>query len=153
MADPAAADVLADFLGKVVAGLGLGATVRVEEDDERLVGTLSGEDLELFIGIDGETIDAVQYLSQRIIHVRTGEMHRVVVDADGYRAQRRETIEHHAQQAAADAVLHARPVALDAMPPADRRLAHEYLRDQGGVKTHSEGDEPHRHLVVSPAGA
>ncbi len=142
-----------ELLETVRAGLGLTATVRVDEVDGQLTGTLDGEDLGLFIGRHGQTIDAVQHLAQRIVHARTGEMRRVVVDAEGYRARRQESLERQADQAAEDAVRNARPVALDAMTASERRLVHEYLRERGDVDTHSEGDEPDRHLVVSPAPA
>jgi spoIIIJ-associated protein len=146
-------ELVTALLDRVVEGLGLVATVRVEELDGQLIGTLDGEDLGLFIGRHGQTIDAVQHLAQRIVHARTGEMRRVVIDAEGYRARRQESLERQAEQAAMDALRDGRPVALDAMTASERRLVHEYLRDRGGVETHSEGDEPDRHLVVTPTTA
>jgi spoIIIJ-associated protein len=146
-------ELVTALLDRVVEGLGLVATVRVEELDGQLVGTLDGEDLGLFIGRHGQTIDAVQHLAQRIVHARTGEMRRVVIDAEGYRSRRQESLERQAEQAAMDALRDGRPVALDAMTASERRLVHEYLRDRGGVETHSEGDEPERHLVVTPTTA
>ncbi|MCW3015593.1 MAG: hypothetical protein JWO02_2685 [Solirubrobacterales bacterium] len=153
MPDPTDEELVTELLEKVVDGLGLAATVRVQEVDGQLVGTLDGEDLGLFIGRHGQTIDAVQHLAQRIVHVRTGEMRRVVIDAEGYRARRQEWLERQAEQAAEDARRNGRPVALDAMTASERRLVHEYLRERGGVDTHSEGDEPDRHLVVTPTSA
>lgn len=153
MSDPTDIELVTDLLERVSAGLGLEAEVRVANDGEQLVGTLDGEDLGLFIGRHGQTIDAVQHLAQRIVHAQTGEMRRVVIDAEGYRARRREALERQAQEAADDAERLGRPVALDAMTASERRLVHEYLRDRGGVDTHSEGDEPDRHLVVTVTGA
>ncbi len=145
--------LVTELLEAIVAGLGLAATMRVEEADGQLLGTLDGEDLGLFIGRHGQTIDAVQHLAQRVVHARTGEMRRVVIDAEGYRARRQELLERQADQAAEDAISNDRPVALDAMTASERRLVHEYLRERGGVDTHSEGEEPDRHLVVSPVVA
>ncbi len=142
--------LVTELLETVVEGFGLVASVRVEDTEGQVTGTLDGEDLGLFIGRHGQTIDAVQHLAQRIVHARTGEMRRVVIDAEGYRARRQESLERQADQAAEDAVRNDRPVALDAMTASERRLVHEYLRERGGVDTHSEGDEPDRHLVVSP---
>lgn len=142
-----------ELLLAVSEGLGLQAEVHVEEVDGLLTGRLDGEDLGLFIGRHGHTIDAVQHLAQRIVHARTGEMRRVVIDAEGYRARRQETLERQADQAADEAVREQRAVALDAMTAGERRLVHEYLRERGGVDTHSEGDEPDRHLVVTPLPA
>jgi spoIIIJ-associated protein len=144
--------VLEDLLTHIVEGLGLEATVEVTtEPDGGLIGTLQGEDLGIFIGRHGQTIDAVQHLAQRILLADpTVERRRVVVDAEGYRARRREALEKQADQAAIDAEQYGRSVALDAMTASERKHVHEYLRERGGVDTHSEGDEPERHLVVSP---
>jgi spoIIIJ-associated protein len=145
-------EVLEDLLTHIVEGLGLEATVEITtEADGGLVGTLHGEELGLFIGRHGQTIDAVQHLAQRILLADpTIERRRVVVDAEGYRARRREALEKQADQAALDAEEYSRPVALDAMTASERKHVHEYLRTRGGVDTHSEGDEPERPLVVSP---
>ncbi|MCW3040301.1 MAG: hypothetical protein JWM31_2206 [Solirubrobacterales bacterium] len=153
MSTPTDAELVTDLLERVAGALGLTATVRVETVGEQLIGTLDGEDLGLFIGRHGQTIDAVQHLAQRIVHARTGELRRIVVDAEGYRGRRQEALERQAEQAATDAVRDGKPVALDAMTASERRLVHEYLRERGGVETHSEGEEPDRHLVVSPTSA
>jgi spoIIIJ-associated protein len=144
-------EILKDLLEHIVDGLGLEATVAIESNEEALIGTLNGEELGIFIGRHGQTIDAVQHLAQRILLADpTVERRRVVVDAEGYRARRREALEKQADQAAIDAEKFARPVALDAMTASERKHVHEYLRERGGVDTHSEGDEPERHLVISP---
>jgi spoIIIJ-associated protein len=74
----------------------------------------------------------------------------VVIDAAGYRARRAEVLERQADRAVDEAVRYGRPVALDAMVASERRVVHEYLRDRRDVETYSEGEEPDRHLVVSP---
>ena len=74
-----------------------------------------------------------------------------MVDAEGYRARRREALERQADDAADEALSYQRPVALDAMTATERKLVHEFLRDRGDVTTHSEGEEPERHLVVTPS--
>jgi spoIIIJ-associated protein len=72
------------------------------------------------------------------------------VDADGYRGRREAELRSEAERAADTAVAEGRPVALSAMPAAERRFVHEHLRERGGVETHSEGDEPRRRLIVAP---
>ncbi|WP_354699742.1 hypothetical protein DSM112329_05468 [Paraconexibacter sp. AEG42_29] len=151
MATATAQDLVTDLLERVTVALGLTAEIRVVEVDGELTGTLDGEDLGLFIGRHGQTIDAVQHLAQRIVHARTGELRRVIIDAEGYRGRRREMLEQQADEAAVSALRDGRPVALDAMTASERRLVHEFLRERGGVETHSEGAEPDRHLVISPA--
>lgn len=151
MAEQTETDLLAELLGRISDVLALDAEVEVAERDGSLQGTLHGEDLGLFIGRHGQTIDAVQHLAQRAVATLVGEQRRVVVDAEGYRSRRQEALERQAAEAADEAVRFARSVALDAMTASERRLVHEFLRDRDDVGTHSEGDEPDRHLVVSPA--
>ena len=147
-------ELLEELLRKLVEGLGLEAEVSVESDDEEIAGVLEGEDLGIFIGRHGSTIEAVQHLAQRILLADPdAPRRRIVVDAAGYRARRREALERQADQAAAEALRFGRPVALDAMTASERKLVHEYLRDRDDLETYSEGDEPDRHLVVAPAAA
>jgi spoIIIJ-associated protein len=146
-------DTVREVLEQVVEALGLRGTVEVERDHEIVTGTVHGEDLGLFIGRHGATIDAVQHLIFRIALARGGGDEgdlRVIIDAEGYRARRAEALQRVADQAAEDARRYGRPVALDAMTASERKLVHEYLRDRGGVETYSEGEEPDRHLVVAP---
>jgi spoIIIJ-associated protein len=145
---PAAA--LEELLEEVADGLGLEVDVEVEEGDGVLRGSLRGEDVGLFIGRRGQTIDAVQHLAQRIVFPDGPSPVRVVVDADGYRERRVQTLQAEAEEAAEDAQRSGRPVELEPMPASERRIVHEYLRERGGVETHSEGEEPERRLVVSP---
>ncbi len=140
------------LLEVVVEGMGLQGEVSVRTEGDTVFGTVEGDDLGLFIGRHGQTIEAVQHLAQRIAGSGPNAR-RVVVDAAGYR-DRRETVLHRQADEAADSALRSgRPVALDAMTSSERRIVHEHLRDRGDVDTHSEGDEPDRHLVVSPRPA
>ena len=112
---------------------------------------LEGDDLGLFIGRHGQTIDAVQHLAFKIANRDGGRGGvRVVVDAAGYRERREQALHRQADQAAADAVSGGRPVALDAMSATERKVVHEHLKDRDDVETYSEGTEPDRHLVVAP---
>jgi spoIIIJ-associated protein len=144
-------EAVRELLERVVAALGLeDASVDVVDDGETCTGTVHGAELGLFIGRHGQTIDAVQHLAQRVSGPHSGEGSRVVIDAEGYRERRQALLERQAAQAAEDALQFGRPVALDAMTASERRLVHEFLRDNAKVQTYSEGDEPDRHLVVAP---
>jgi len=147
------AELLEDLLRELSETLDLKATVEIAERDGELYGTLHGDDLGLFIGRHGQTIDAVQHLAQRAVAALVGEQRRVVIDAKGYRGRRQDALERQAEEAAGEALRFGRPVALDAMTAGERRLVHEFLRERGDVDTHSEGEEPERHLVVSPVAA
>jgi spoIIIJ-associated protein len=145
------AELLQELLEGITAGLSLDVEVEVEEGQGVLRGRIVGEDVGLFIGRRGQTIDAVQHLAQRIVFPEGPSSTRVEIDADGYRERRAELLREDADDAADEALREGRPVELEPMPPSERRIVHEYLRERGGVETHSEGEEPKRYLVISPA--
>ena len=142
------ADELRDLLEVLVEVMALDAEVVIEERDGLLAGSLAGDDLGRFIGHQGQTIEAIQHLAQRIV-LRGGPGPRVVIDADGYRSQREDALRARADEAASEAESSGTAVSLEPMSAAERRFVHEYLRERGGVKTHSEGDEPERRLVIT----
>ncbi len=144
------AELLQELLEEITAGLGLKAEVEVEEREGVLRGKLVGDDVGLFIGRRGQTIEAVQHLAQRIVFPDGPSQTRVEIDADGYRERRAELLRDDADDAVEEALRDGRPVELEPMPPSERRIVHEYLRERPGIETHSEGEEPERFLVVSP---
>ncbi len=146
--EPAAA--LEELLAEIADALKLEVDVAVSDRDGALSGQLDGEDVGLFIGRHGQTIDAVQHLAQRIVFPDGPSAVRIVIDANGYRARRAEALQAEADDAADEALASGRPVELDPLPPFERRIVHEYLRERGDVETHSEGNEPQRYLVVTP---
>lgn len=144
---------LAELLERIVEALDLDGDVEVVDDGETLTGTVHGDDLGLFIGHHGQTIDAIQHLASRMQYTDVERpSRRIVIDAGDYRERRRETLEDMADDAADEALRTGRPAPLVPMPAAERRLVHEYLRDRDDIDTHSEGDEPDRRLVVAPRG-
>jgi spoIIIJ-associated protein len=145
-------DRVHELLERVSDALGLSAEVRVSDDDDGIRGVLEGDDLGLFIGRHGATIDAVQHLAFKVANRNAGrdEAVRVTVDAAGYRERREHMLHRQADQAASRASRSGRPVALDAMSATERKVVHEYLKDREDVETYSEGTEPDRHLVVAP---
>jgi spoIIIJ-associated protein len=145
-----APEALEELLEEIMERLGLDAQIEVVERDGVLTGRVEGEDVGLFIGRHGQTIDAVQHLAQRIVFPEGPSSTRVVIDANGYRARRAEALRGEADDAADEAVSSGKPVDLDPLPPFERRIVHEYLRERGDVETHSEGNEPERYLVISP---
>src|SRR3954452_21146793 len=164
------------MLLRVTQALGLRASVDVVETDEEIAATVNGEDLGLLIGKHGSTIDALQHLAARIAFrgqqdrklvtidalqplaariAFRGQQDRklVTIDAAGYRERREAALQRAADQAVEDALSYGRPVELEPMSAAERRIVHTYLRDRTEIQTHSEGDEPDRRLVVSPVRA
>ena len=141
-----------EMLRRVCEGLGVRASIAVSERDDAIFGRITGADLGLLIGKHGQTIDAIQYLANAIVWREEGERRDVVVDAAGYRDRRQATLERVAERAARDALESGRPIALEPMSAPERKAVHLHLRERTDVETSSEGVEPYRHVVVSPAG-
>jgi spoIIIJ-associated protein len=140
-------------VGRVVHALGLRATVDIEETDDELRATVNGDDLGLLIGKHGSTIDAVQHLAFRAAYRGREQRKQVTVDAAGYRERRETALHRMADRASAEALRYDRPVELEPMRAPERKIVHSYLSERADVETHSEGDEPDRRLVISPAPA
>jgi spoIIIJ-associated protein len=137
-------------VARVVQGLGLHATVDIEEAEDEIRATVNGEDLGLLIGKHGATIDAVQHVAFRAASKGREVRKQVVVDAAGYRDRRQAALQRIADRAASEALRFDRPVELEPMRPGERKIVHLYLRERTDVETHSEGDDPERRLVVTP---
>jgi spoIIIJ-associated protein len=150
--DSEAAGLVRELLGQVVHGLGIDADIDIEESPERVTGTVTGGDLGLLIGRHGQTIDAIQYLANAVVHRRQAAPVEVVIDAEGYRDRRERALCGVADRAVAEAMRTGRPVALEPMTSVERKIVHLYLQELDGIGTSSEGVEPNRHVIVLPEG-
>ncbi|HEY1238806.1 MAG TPA: R3H domain-containing nucleic acid-binding protein [Solirubrobacterales bacterium] len=137
-------------LERLVEELGLEASIGVEEGEEEIHADIEGDDVGLLIGRHGQTIDAIQLLCYQAAFRGRQDRKRVTVDAAGYRRRQGESLRRRADMAAEDAVRHGEAVEMDPMGSNERRVVHEHLRDRTEVETYSEGDEPHRYVVVAP---
>jgi len=140
-------------VARVVQALDLRATVDIDESEDEIRATVNGDELGLLIGKHGSTIDAVQHLAFRAAFRGRETRKQVTVDAAGYRDRREAALHRMADRAATDALRFERPVELEPMRAPERKIVHTYLSERTDVETHSEGDEPDRRLVVSPAPA
>lgn len=141
---------LRELLERVTAALGCPAEIAISEDDDALVGTLSGPRLGLLIGRHGQTIDAVQYVANAILWRAHEQRKDVVVDAAGYRERRRASLQQLAERVAGQAERTGEAVSLEPMTSPERKVVHLYLQDRRGVETASEGAEPNRYVVIRP---
>lgn len=139
------------IVARVVHALGLRASVDIDETDDEIRATVNGDELGLLIGKHGSTIDALQHLVFRAAFLGAEERKQVTVDAAGYRERRAAALHRMADRAAVEAVRYDRAVELEPMRATERKIVHTYLSERTDVETHSEGDEPDRRLVVSPA--
>ena len=139
-----------ELLEHIVAGVGVEASIHVEEDADEVRADLEGDDLGLLIGRHGQMIDAIQHIAYRVACQGAAVRKRVVVDAAGYRERRAVALRAAADQAAETAVHDRRSVTLEAMSALERKVVHEHLKSRHDVETYSQGEEPDRRLVVAP---
>jgi spoIIIJ-associated protein len=139
------------LLEHVTTALGIRCRIEVAETDAAVTGTCVGGELGLLIGKHGATIDAIQTLASAMVGRAAEERKEIVIDAAGYRERRQRTLESLADRSAHEAMRSGGRVDLEPMSSVERRLVHERLADHEGVRTFSEGDEPHRYVVVECA--
>ena len=138
------------FLMELTKLMGVDVTIDMGTDAEgNVYGYINGDTLGVLIGRRGETLDAVQYLtSLKVNRGREGYI-RVTLDTENYRAKREDTLIRLANRMANRALRTGRKVSLEPMNPYERRIIHYALQQTEGVSTHSEGDEPNRHVVIT----
>jgi spoIIIJ-associated protein len=142
-----------ELVERITEAIGISCRVDIAEGEESVVVSCSGNDLGVLIGRHGQTIDAIQYLANAIAHRAHGDDAKdVVVDAEGYRQRRRVALEALAVRSAERAVADGASVELEPMTAVERKVVHLRLKEFPGVQTASEGTEPNRFVVVSPAG-
>ncbi len=150
--ESARASLVRELLAEVASALGARCRIDVDERDDELSATLSGPDVAVLIGKRGKTIDSIQYVVAAAVSTAEGhEAAKVTVDAGGYRSRRQARLIELAEQAAARCRRSGRRVELEPMTSVERKIVHLHLKSVPDVETHSEGDEPYRFVVLSPA--
>lgn len=150
-ADPAtSAGKAQSFLQELTRLMGVEVSVSVATDAEGNVRVnMEGDGQGILIGRHGETLDALQYLTSLQVNKGRGEYTRVTLDTEGYRARREEALIRLANRMANRAIKTGRRVSLEPMNPYERRVLHSALQGNEAVTTHSEGEEPNRHVVIT----
>jgi spoIIIJ-associated protein len=140
-----------ELVQRIVDGIGVSARIDIEENDDSIVAVCTGADLGMLIGRHGQTIDSIQYVANAVMFRRhQDERKEVVVDAAGYRARRRASLEALAVRSAERALSNGEPVELEPMSAVERKVVHIRLKEFDGVETTSEGTEPNRFIVIHP---
>ena len=144
-------DCVKDFLNQVFEAMDLKVdiSVEVEEDNHTVDVELKGDEMGVLIGKRGQTLDSLQYLTSLALNRHTDEYVKVKLDTEDYRKRRKETLENLAKNIAYKVKRTKHPVSLEPMNPFERRVIHSTLQNDKYVSTHSEGEEPHRHVVVT----
>lgn len=138
------------FLKELTHLMSVDVTVAMGTDAENnIFAQMTGDTLGILIGRRGETLDALQYLTS--LRINKGQDHytRVTLDTENYRAKREDTLIRLANRMANRAVKTGRKVSLEPMNPYERRVIHSALQPNELVDTHSEGEEPKRHIVIT----
>ncbi len=143
-------DTARDFLNEVFRAMDLTVVVDVKynEAESSMEVDLSGDEMGVLIGKRGQTLDSLQYLVSLVVNKNVENYIRVKVDTENYRQRRKETLENLAKNISYKVKRTKRPVSLEPMNPYERRIIHSALQNDKYVTTHSEGDEPFRHVVV-----
>ena len=144
-------DHVREFLNNVFRAMGMEVEIliRKSEDEKNIDIELKGSDMGVLIGKRGQTLDSLQYLTNLAVGKQVNEYVKVKIDTEDYRKRRRETLENLAKNIAYKVKRTKRPVSLEPMNPFERRIIHSALQGDRYVNTHSEGDEPYRHVVVT----
>ena len=150
VAPDSAAGKAQSFLKELTHLMGVEVDVAVGNDAEGNVFVkMTGDTLGILIGRRGETLDALQYLTSLKINRGQESYTRVTLDTENYRAKREDTLVRLANRMANRAVKTGRKVSLEPMNPYERRIIHSALQGNEAVDTHSEGEEPNRHVVIT----
>lgn len=144
-------DYVYDFLHSVFLAMNLEVEIIItkSEDGKNVDVELKGDEMGVLIGKRGQTLDSLQYLTNLAVGKQVSEYVKVKIDTEDYRKRRRDTLENLARNIAYKVKRTKRSVSLEPMNPFERRVIHSALQNDRYVNTHSEGEEPYRHVVVT----
>ena len=139
-----------EFLHNVLDTMGMKVDITSEVDEEGALSiNMDGENMGILIGKRGQTLDSLQYLTNRVANKTQEGYVRVKLDTEDYRRRRKETLENLAKNIAHKVKRTKKTISLEPMNPYERRIIHSALQSDRNVKTHSEGEEPYRRVVVT----
>jgi len=137
------------FLEDVAAAAGVTVHIDAKLDDRQLNIDLSGDSMGMFIGKRGQTLDALQYLTNLAVNRGDEQYVSVTLDTEDYRKRRKETLETLAYSLAKKVRSTKSNVTLEPMSPYERRIIHSTLQNDRFVTTYSEGEDPYRNVVIA----
>lgn len=138
------------FLREMLVNMGITAQVEFFKRSDNITLNISGKDLGMLIGKRGQTLDAIQYLVNLAVNKNQVEKERIIIDVEGYRRRREETLRRLALKVAEKVKREHRKEVLEPMTPHERRIIHSTLQGFKDVYTYSEGVDPYRHIIISP---
>lgn len=150
LSDNQAAETAKKTLQDILRLLEVEATVELKEDSERILLNIQGDGSGLLIGRKGQTLDAMEYLINKIVHKDAEDKKRIVVDTEDYRFRREDSLVKLAQRLGEKAKSLGRPVTISPMSAHDRRIIHLALQDDKTLRTWSTGTGLYRKVIISP---
>ncbi|MEN6414016.1 MAG: RNA-binding cell elongation regulator Jag/EloR [Veillonellales bacterium] len=141
--------VASEFLQQIFEQMKLTVKIEISKDSDGVKFDLSGADLGILIGKHGQTLDALQYLTNLAANRDSEERVRIVLDVEDYRKRRTETLNRLAYRLAEKVKRYGDKIVLEPMSPHERKIIHMALQDDHRVMTYSEGDEPYRKVVIA----
>jgi len=136
------------FLQNVFRTMELNVRVEKQSDKDGVLLNLTGSELGILIGRRGQTLDALQYLTNIVANRFSTSHVRIVLDAEQFRERRRQTLEQLSDRLASRVIRSKKEVVLEPMSPQERKVIHSHLQDHPSVKTYSKGEEPNRRVVI-----
>ena len=145
-------DAAGDYLERLLDILDFDGDIDLDVEGERAVVSIIGDgDIDKLVGDHGEVLDALQELTRLAAMAETGQRSRLMLDVAGYRARRRIELGELAQATAEQVAASGDPARLAPMNPFERKVVHDAVAKVAGAESSSEGEEPHRRVVISPA--
>ena len=138
------------FLAGVFAGMHLAVTMECRMTEERIMINLVGDGLGILIGKHGQTLDALQYLTNLAAGKSFRHHYFILLDVENYRERRQDTLEALARRLAGKVKRTGEEIRLEPMAAGERRIIHLALQDDHAVSTDSEGEAPYRYVVIRP---
>ena len=142
-------DDAVSFLENVLSKMKVEVDIKKIENDESIMLKISGKDSGIIIGRHGETLDALQYLTNLAVNRHSGDYKRVSIDIENYRQKREDALVKLADRLAERVVRYRKNVTLEPMNPYERRIIHSTLQNNRLIETHSVGEEPNRKVVIT----
>jgi len=143
-------DIAADYIEGLLDIADLDGDIDMDVEGDRAVVSVVGATLDELVGDDGEVLEALQELTRLAVHRKTGARARLMLDVGGFRAQRRAELAELGRSMAAEVERSGEPKKLRAMSPFERKIIHDAVA-LAGLRSESEGEEPHRRVVIFPA--
>jgi spoIIIJ-associated protein len=138
------------YLLKILGKMDIIPDVQVKKDGRNIEFNMTGEKMALVIGKRGQTLNSLQYLTQLAFNRKTNQFMTIILNAENYRSRREQALVQLAGRLAERAIQNRQSVTLEPMPSFERKIIHHALSKNKKIKTHSEGEEPHRYLVIDP---